>query len=76
MKLEIATPNFSDGIIVDIAVMHAGESGFGSGGLSVSPDTLCNTDGTASKPGTEATVQGGKVTFYTCGASSFTMNPV
>jgi hypothetical protein len=38
--------------------------------------TECNPDGSATIPGAQAIVQEGKVTFYTCGASSFTMNPV
>ena len=65
----------ADGNIVDLAVMHAGSTGFDTSGLSISSDTLCGTTGIASKPGSQVTVRGGRITFYTCGASSFTMNP-
>lgn len=75
VKLSIDTPMMSDGMVVDLMTMHAGDADFHTGGLSISPDTLCNSDGTASLPGAQAIVKNGKVTFYTCGASSFTMNP-
>lgn len=65
----------SDGNIVDLAVLHAGNSGFNVSGLSVVSDTLCSINGSASKPGSQAIVKNGKITFYTCGASLFTMNP-
>ncbi len=68
-------PMMSDGNIVDLAVLHAGNTLFNTSGLSLSSDTLCGIDGSASKPGSQAIVRGGKITFYTCGASSFTMNP-
>lgn len=69
------TPNFTDGIVVDIAALHVGDTNFNVSGLSVDGTTGCNPDGTATTPGSSATVKDGKVTFYTCGASSFTMNP-
>jgi hypothetical protein len=76
VTLSIATPGYSDGIIVDLATLHAWDTGFNTLGLSTSSDTLCSTDGSASKPGSQGIVKGGKVIFYTCGASSFTMNVV
>ncbi len=48
---------------------------FNTSGLSASSDTRCNSDGSASKPGSQVMVKNGKITFYTCGASSFTFNP-
>lgn len=75
VALTIDVLGMTDGNTVDIMTMHAGDADFHTGGLSVSPNTLCNTDGTASIPGSQAIVKNGKVTFYTCGASSFTMNP-
>lgn len=75
VALTIDMPYATDGIIVDIMTEHAGDKEFHTRGLSVDADTTCNTDGTASKPGNQAVVKDGKVTFYTCGASSFTMNP-
>jgi hypothetical protein len=47
----------SDGNAVDLAVLHAGNSGFNVSGLSISNDTLCSTSGTASKPGSTAIVK-------------------
>ncbi|MFZ2255643.1 MAG: hypothetical protein WAW30_03245 [Patescibacteria group bacterium] len=60
---------------VDLLTMHAGDTDFHTDGLSVDATTLCNTDGSATIPGSQAIVDGGKIVFYTCGASSFTMNP-
>ena len=60
---------------MDIMTEHAGDSGFHTTGLSIDPATTCNPDGSATIPGSQAVVKDGKVTFYTCGASSFTMNP-
>jgi hypothetical protein len=68
-------PNASDGIVVDLLTMHAGDRDFHTNGLSIDANTLCNDDGSATKPGSQVTVKGGKITFYTCGASLFTMNP-
>lgn len=64
-----------DGIVLDIAALHAGDADFNTSGLSIDGTTGCNPDGTATIPGSSVTVKNGKVTFYTCGASSFTMNP-
>ena len=75
VTISMRTPNMSDGNMVDIAVLHAGNSGFNTSGLSVMSDTLCDTSGSASKAGSQAIVKNGQITFYTCGASSFTMNP-
>jgi hypothetical protein len=66
----------SDGVTIDLLTMHAGDTDFHTGGLSVDSTTLCSTYGIASIPGSQTVVKDGKVTFYTCGASSFTMNPV
>lgn len=71
----IDTPLYSDGVSIDLAVLHTGDSIFNTSGLSTSNDTLCNNDGSASKPGSQVRVKNGKITFYTCGASSFTFNP-
>lgn len=75
VEITLSVPNFSDGILVDIATLHEGDTDFNTTGLSSSASTACNADGTASIPGSTVTVKNGKVTFYTCGASSFTMNP-
>jgi hypothetical protein len=75
VKLEIATINMTDGMIVDIMTMHAGDADFHTGGLSLRADATCDSFGNTSIPWSEAVVKNGKITFYTCGASSFTMNP-
>lgn len=74
VTLSIDTPNMTDGMIVDILTSHAGDASFHTGGLSTDPNTSCQ-NGIAKIPGSQAIVKNGKVTFYTCGASSFTMNP-
>ncbi|MBX9809669.1 hypothetical protein K2X92_04755 [Candidatus Gracilibacteria bacterium] len=75
VAISIDTPLYSDGISVDIAVLHAGDMEFNTSGLSSSANTLCNEDGTSTIPGSTSIVKNGKITFYTCGASSFTINP-
>ena len=75
VELTIDVPNMSDGNIVDLLTLHTGDTDFHTWGLSISSNTSCNSDGTASIPGSQAIVKNGKVVFYTCGASSFTMNP-
>lgn len=75
VAITIGTPTMSDGNIVDLAVLHENDTTFNTQGLSVTSDTRCGIDGSASKPGSQAIVKNGKITFYTCGASSFTMNP-
>lgn len=71
--LSIATPDISDGTIVDLIVHHAGDIDFGTSGLSTDPGSACNPDGTATIPGNVTTVEGGRVEFYTCGASTFAL---
>lgn len=75
IALTIDMPYATDGIIVDLLTEHAGDTDFHTTGLSVDSTTGCNPDGSATIPGSQAVVQDGQVTFYTCGASSFTMNP-
>lgn len=75
MKISLDTPGMTDGIEMEVAVLHTGDTAFNTLGLSTSPDTLCNPDGTTTIPGNITSVIGGKASFYTCGASSFTMNP-
>ncbi len=76
VMISIDTPNMTDGILLDLLTLHEGDTSFNTSGLSVDPNTSCNSDGTASIPGSQVTVKNGKATFYTCGASSFTMNTV
>lgn len=75
VKISIDTPNMTDGIEMEIAVLHEWDSEYNVFGLSTSPDALCNSDGSSTIPGTLTTVQGWKAIFYTCWASRFIMNP-
>jgi hypothetical protein len=75
VMLTIDASHMSDGNVVDLMTMHAGDTDFHTGGLSLSANTVCNPDGSTSISGSQAIVKNGKVTFYTCGASLFTMNP-
>ncbi|MBP9779159.1 hypothetical protein KBD33_00880 [Candidatus Gracilibacteria bacterium] len=75
VKISIDTPNMTNGVEMEIAVLHEGDSDYNTIGLSTSPDALCNSDGSSTIPGTLTTVQGGQATFYTCGASRFIINP-
>jgi len=75
IALIIDTPHMSDGVVVDIMTAHAGESEFHTRWLSTNPDSGCTTTWDATIPGNQAIVKNGQVVFYTCGASSFTMNP-
>ncbi|MDD2693762.1 MAG: hypothetical protein PHY14_02420 [Candidatus Gracilibacteria bacterium] len=75
VAISVDTPNMTDGIVVDILVLHAGDNDYNTSGLTTDPNATCNPDGTTSRPINTGVVRGGKVTFYTCGASSFTINP-
>ena len=66
MKLSLAAPNMGEGMVVDLLTLHAGDTDFHTGGLSVSSSTLCNSDGSATIPGAQAIVKNGKISFYTC----------
>jgi hypothetical protein len=68
--MEIDTPDLTDGSAVMVQVQHAGDTKFGSHGITMDPDASCS-DGLSSDENASATVQDGKVVFYTCGASTF-----
>ena len=40
----------SEGMVVDLMTMHAGDTDFHTNGLSIDATTLCNPDGTATLP--------------------------
>lgn len=75
VAITVLTPHMSEWMTVDLLTAHAGDIDFHTWGLSVSKNTQCNADGTTTIPGSQAIVNEWKITFYTCGASSFTMNP-
>jgi hypothetical protein len=74
VAITMDAPNMTDGIGMELFVLHEGDADFNTSWLSTDPTSGCNPDGTSTNPGNIATVRGGKVIFYTCGASSFTMN--
>lgn len=59
--------------MVDIYVLHAGDPDFNTSGLMTDSQGHCLSDGSASIPTNQAVVRDGKVTFYTCGASTFAL---
>lgn len=75
VKITIDASHMSDGMALDLMTLHAWDTDFHTIWLSVDPSTGCNADGSATIPWSTVRVKNGKVVFYTCGASSFTMNP-
>nr|MDD3720335.1 delta-60 repeat domain-containing protein [Candidatus Gracilibacteria bacterium] len=71
VQIDISTPNIENGTLVKIKVKHYGDLAFNTVGLSTSKLSLCSTGGVATIEGNLGIVSNGKVTFYTCGASTF-----
>lgn len=76
VQIQMAT-TLPDGKIIDVLVQHEGDDQVGKQWLTANPNAVCLADGSVSKSDQLFTtvVQNGVVTFYTCGASLFTMNP-
>ena len=74
VKITLPAENLIDGSSVEILVQHIGENTYGSSSIASLPISGCS-DGTATLKNNIVTVQSGMVVFYTCGASTFTMNP-
>lgn len=64
---------YPDGAVLQLQVQHAGEAVPWIKWLSTNNTVTCAPDGTSSVWGTSAEVIWGKVTFFTCGASTFTV---
>jgi cysteine-rich repeat protein len=64
---------FHEGSLVEIQVQHAGDTQPGSEGLAIDSSSSCLPDGSTTKGGNLTEVIGGKVTFRTCGASTFSV---
>ena len=47
----------SDGVALDIFVLHTGDTDYNTSGLTTDRDSGCNTDGTATKSGNTAIVR-------------------
>jgi len=73
VKLTIPTPELADGTMLDILVTHAGQEQ-GSEGITMNAAATCAA-GVSSDENNQATVEGGQVVFYTCGASTFVLDP-
>jgi hypothetical protein len=76
VKLSIDARDIPDGTTVDLLVKHASDTGFNTKGLMTYSSGSCLPDGSASHPATRGVVVGGKVEFYTCGASTFALGYV
>jgi len=63
----------ADGTQLSVRVTHAGQ-GEGTDGITMNPDAVC-TAGVSDDENNQAVVQSGQVTFYTCGASTFVLDP-
>ena len=76
VPIEITYPvgDLTDGTEVTVKVRHEGQDNYGIDGLSASANVTCEA-GRASAESNSATVQNGSVTFYTCAASSFIIDP-
>lgn len=74
VKVEIPVENLFENDRVEIFVKHEWDADFGVTGLSTDANTQCEANGSSTLPNNIATVRNGKVVFYTCGASSFTIN--
>ena len=68
--------DLSDGTIIDLSVKHADDVARSTQWLSIDSDANCDLEGNTDKPGSQTIVQSGQISFYTCGASLFTMNSV
>lgn len=73
VQIKVKTP-YPSGSTFDLRVRHAGEKNYGYSSLTLKSDSICDARGNASNPTTTVTAQGGYITFYTCGASIFTLN--
>jgi hypothetical protein len=73
-----AVSDLPEGSNIDVMVFHAGDTQAGKVGLTANPHAVCLADGSVAKGDQLSTVRvkAGRVVFYTCGASLFTMNPV
>lgn len=77
VAITVQTPDRDDGDILELMVQHDWQER-NKQGLTNNATAICNTDGSVSKEdqGFTSTVRHGQITFYTCGASSFTVNSV
>lgn len=60
---------------LQVFVHHHGDEDFGTIGLATDPNAQCLEDGTTSQASNLVPVIDGAVTFYTCGASTFILDP-
>lgn len=71
--VQLALPvDFPDGYLVNIRVKHEGDTEFSTQGITTNPNATC-TDGISSDESNAVQVQNGEITFYTCGASEFSV---
>ncbi len=73
VKMTIAV-DMADGEVFVVKAYHEGE-GISTKGITQNPDAQCRADGSSTDEDNKVTVRDGAVTFYTCGASIFIIDP-
>lgn len=73
-KIEISVPDMFEWAPIDITVQHEWDEWYSSRGITLNENALCDA-WTSSEENNFTTVQDGKITFYTCGASIFNISP-
>lgn len=74
--LSVDAGDIPDGSWVDLLVYHASDTDYNTTGLMTDAAGECLPDGTATRPAQKAQVANSKVSFYTCGASTFALGYV
>jgi hypothetical protein len=77
IQLTIQTPDHEEGDILNLMVQHEGQD-WNQQWLTANKDAICQIDGSVPKSDQLFTtiVKSNHITFYSCGASTFTANPV
>jgi Bacterial Ig domain/Domain of unknown function DUF11/Cadherin-like domain len=74
VKIEVPVSNLEEGKEVTIKVQHEGSSIWTTDALSQISDSIC-TNGVSNNQNNISIVEDSKITFYTCGASTFSITP-
>ena len=75
VRIVVLVPTLADGKALRVRVHHEGDDAFSVQGLSVDADATCDANGGATPSSSRARVADGRVVFYTCGASTFILDP-
>ncbi len=74
--LSLDAGDIPDDSWVDLLVLHAWDTDYNTSWLMTDSNGECLPDWTATKPASRAKVIGSKISFYTCGASTFALGYV